>query len=71
MLIFRSEAHVDRWCTQHNMQRGALLKPETAWRLADEWFRNKAKPEWRRPTLEETEELFVRLGLTTPFWSLR
>ena len=71
MLIFRSEAHVDRWCELHNMSRGGLLKPKVAWQLADEWFRNKAKPDWQRHTLEETEELFTRLGLTDAFWKLR
>ena len=71
MLIFRSEAHVDRWCTLHNMAKGALMTPEKTWQLADAWFRNKAKPNWRRPTLEQTEELFQGLGLTDPFWSLR
>jgi hypothetical protein len=71
MLIFRSEAHVDRWCTIHNVPRGALIQPETLWRLADEWFRNKAQPDWERYTLEQTEALFRRLGLTEPFWTLR
>jgi hypothetical protein len=71
MLIFRSEAHVDRWCQLHNMPRGGLMQPETLWQLADEWFRNKAQPHWRRYTPDQTEELFQRLGLTEPFWSLR
>lgn len=71
MLIFRSEEHVDRWCRQRDLARGALLDPLTAWQLAYEWFRNKVKPDWRRHTLEETEALFKRLGLTDAFWSLR
>jgi hypothetical protein len=71
MLIFRSEAHVDRWCALYHMPRGALIRPDTLWRLADEWFRNKAQPDWQRYTLEQTEGLFRRLGLIDPFWSLR
>lgn len=71
MLIFRSEEHVDQWCRQHDLPRGATLTPDTAWQLAREWYQNKVKPDWRRHTLEEAEALFARLGLTSDFWNLR
>jgi hypothetical protein len=71
MLIFRSEDHIDRWCALHDLQRGATLTPQQTWQLADNWFRDKLKPEWRRHTLEETEELLARIGLVDSFWNLR
>lgn len=71
MLIFRSEDHVNRWCELHDLPPGQQLTVETAWRLAQAWYVNKAKPEWRRHTLEETEALFRQLGLTDSFWALR
>jgi hypothetical protein len=72
MLLFRSEEHVERWCESWRMPRGASLTLPNAWKLAQVWFdADRGKPEWRRFTLEETEAIFARLGLTGDFWSLR
>jgi len=54
------------------MPRGALLSPDTAWRLAAAWYApDRRHPAWRRRTLEETEALLAELGLTGDFWALR
>ena len=71
MLLFRFEEHIDRWCVARDMQRGGVLTPEQAWRLAYAWYRDKLKPDWRRHTLEEAEALLADIGLRGPFWSLR
>jgi hypothetical protein len=71
MLLFRSEEHVDRWCAARDLTRGAILTPEQGWRLADAWFRNKVRPDWRRHTLEEAEAVLAEIGLTGPLWNLR
>jgi hypothetical protein len=71
MLIFRSEEHVDEWCRQRDLPRGAVFDTATAWQLAYEWFARKAQPDWQRHTLEETEALFAKLGFTGAFWALR
>jgi hypothetical protein len=72
MLLFRDEEHVDRWCRQWRMERGAMLSLERAWRLAQAWFgADRAAPEWRRPPIDHVEALFASLGLQGPFWSLR
>ena len=71
MLLFRAEEHIDRWCTQWNQPRGGTLTIDQAWDLADAWYRNKMDPGWRRATVDETEDLLVKVGLTGPFWSLR
>jgi hypothetical protein len=71
MLLFRSEAHVDRWCQARDLPRGGILTPEQGWQLARGWYGDKVNPEWRRHTLEETESLLEGVGLTGPFWSLR
>jgi hypothetical protein len=70
MLAFRSEAHVDRWCTQRDIPRGATFPLEQAWRLGDAWYRDRLSPDWRRRTAEEAEALFAELGLTGAFWKL-
>lgn len=72
MLFFRSEEHIDRWCQQWQLPRGAVLSIDQAWRLAREWYGpDRRNPEWRRKTVDEVEALFAETGLTGAFWSLR
>ena len=71
MLLFRDEEHVHRWCEARDLKHGALITPEQTWQLALGWYRNKVKRDWRRHTLEETEELLRSIGLTDAFWNLR
>ena len=72
MLLFRSEGHVEKWCGDWNLARGASLSPEECWRLALVWFdADRGRPEWRRRTVEEAEAVFASLGLTSDFWRLR
>jgi hypothetical protein len=53
------------------MRRGAVISLDAAWRLAHGWYRDKSKPFWRPPTVEETAMLFDEVGLSGPFWSLQ
>ncbi len=71
MLLFRAEEHVDRWCAARGLERGATLTPLQGWQLAVGWYTDKLRPEWRRHTLEETEDLLAGVGLTGKFWDLR
>ena len=72
MLLFRDEEHIDRWCARWRMPRGATLTLDTGWRLAQAWHGpDRRDPQWRRYTVDETEELFLSLGLTGDFWRLR
>ena len=72
MLFFRGEEHVDHWCQQWQLPRGAMLSLEQAWRLAKAWFQaDRGAPDWRRPAVGEVESLFGSLGLTGAFWALR
>lgn len=71
MLLFRDEEHIDRWCRQWQLPRGATLTLETGWRLAQAWHGpDRRDPRWRRRTVEETEALFASLGLVGDFWRL-
>jgi hypothetical protein len=72
MLLFWDEEHVDRWCRQWQLPRGAILSLERAWQLAAAWFAaDRTAPDWQRQTVEEAEALLTSLDLTGPFWSLR
>jgi hypothetical protein len=72
MLVFRSEAHVEKWCKDWRMPRGAVLDLNTCWRLAEAWYgEDRRNPEWRRRTADEAKTLFTSLGLTSAFWNLQ
>ncbi len=72
MLFFRSEEHVKRWCQAWGFSPGAILSLDTGWRLARAWYApDRRRPEWRRRSLDETEQLFAELGLTSEYWNLR
>jgi hypothetical protein len=72
MLLFRSEEHVDKWCKDRNLPRGATLSLDQCWQLAVAWYSaDRRDPTWQRKTAEEAEALFAELGLSGPFWRLR
>ncbi len=71
MLFFRSEEHVARWRDTARPPASTVLSLDQAAQLADEWYRTKLAPDWRRRTAEEAEALFARLGLDPEFWRLR
>jgi len=68
MLAFRSETHVERWCEQRGLARGAVFSLEQAWALADAWHGDRLAPDWRRRTPAEAEALFADTGLSGDFW---
>ena len=71
MLLFRSEGLIDRWCAFRALPRGGTMTPEQCWQLAQAWYGDKLSPDWRRKTLDESEAVLSRVGLTGPFWQLR
>jgi Alkylmercury lyase len=71
MLAFRSEEHVDRWCEQRRVPKGAVFAPEQMWHVAHAWYGDRLAPDWRRKTPDEAQALFAEAGLTGPFWQVR
>jgi hypothetical protein len=70
MLLFRSEEHIERWRTERDIDRGAIVTVPQMWQLAEAWYQNRLDPEWRRRTPEEAQEVFGRVGLTGAFWKI-
>ena len=62
MLAFRSEAHVERWLEQRELERGAAFSAEQMWRLAHAWYANRLAPDWRRTTPDEAQAVFAEIG---------
>jgi hypothetical protein len=70
MLLFRSEEHIDRWCAQRRVERGAIFSLEQVNALARTWYTDKLSPEYRRKTAAEAQAAFEDVGLTGEFWRL-
>lgn len=62
---------MERWRGVWGAARGAVLTPPQTLSLAHAWYdQDRRDPSWRRHTKEETEAVFMRLGLVGPFWEV-
>jgi hypothetical protein len=68
MLVFRSEAHVDRWLA--GRQRGAVIPITQLAELAAAWWGDRLSPSWQPRTREQNQQILDRVGLVGPFWNL-
>jgi hypothetical protein len=68
MLLFRSEAHVDRWLA--GRERGAVISITKLAELAAAWWGDRLSPDWQPHTREQNQAILTGIGLTDPFWSL-
>lgn len=68
MLIFRSEAHVDRWLG--GRERGAVIPVTKLAELATAWWADRLSPGWQPHTREQNQAILDSLGLTGAFWRL-
>jgi len=68
MLFFRSEEHVDQWCTANEVLKRPLISIDQLWQLAVTWYGNRLTLESRRPAPEEMVQIFSEIGLEGPFW---
>jgi hypothetical protein len=48
---------------------GEALSLETVWTLAQAWYGDRLRPEFRGRSHAEAEAIFRRVGLTSAFWS--
>jgi hypothetical protein len=68
MLFFRSEGSLNEWLTSQNAERGAVLTIPQVWDLSQRWYHNRLSPEYHGRTVEQVQEIFRELGLTSAFW---
>jgi hypothetical protein len=68
MLVFRSEAHVDRWLA--GRPAGATIPITKLAELANAWWGDRVSPDWQPHTREQNQAILDQLGLTGPFWRL-
>ena len=68
MLLFRSEAHVDRWLAGRD--KGAVVPIVKLAELAAAWWDDRLSATWQPRTRDQNQAILDRLGLTGAFWSL-
>lgn len=68
MLLFRSEEHVDQWCSMRGLAHGAVFTPEQLWMVSQSWYGRRLARDWRRFTPDEAQAVFDSAGLTGGFW---
>ena len=68
MLVFRSEAHVDRWLA--GRPRGVVIPINKLADLATAWWSSRLAPDWQPRGRAESQAILEELGLTGPFWNL-
>jgi hypothetical protein len=68
MLLFRSEAHVDRWLG--GRRKGAVVPISQLAELAARWWGDRLSPDWQPHIREQNQAILEGVGLTGPFWSL-
>lgn len=70
MLFFRSEEALDQWLVSKQTERGAVFSIPQLWELSQRWYQDRLSPEYHGRTLEQMQEIFKEVGLTSEFWSL-
>ena len=68
MLLFRSEAHVNRWLGERD--KGAVVPITKLAELAAAWWSDRLAPDWQPHTREQNQAILDGIGLTGSFWSL-
>jgi hypothetical protein len=69
-LLFRSEEDITTWCVRTGQPRGETLTLAQTWELAQRWYHDRLRPDFRGRAPDEAQRIFQQLGLTSPAWSL-
>jgi len=68
MLFFRSEELLNEWLASRQLERGAVLSISKLWELSQRWYHNRMSPEYHGRNMEQVQEIFKEVGLTSGFW---
>jgi hypothetical protein len=68
MLFFQSEEMLKEWLTSNHAERGAVLSIPQLWDLSQRWYQDRMSPNYHGRTVEQVQQIFKDVGLTTEFW---
>jgi hypothetical protein len=70
VLPFRSATDISDWCARHHQPQGEPVPLRQVARLARIWYGQHARPDWRKWTVDEAQDIFAQAGLRSSFWNL-
>ena len=68
MLLFQSEAWIDKWCKRNNLDRGEVLTINQVWELSKLWYDKRLSLDYHGRSIEQAQEIFRQVGLKSEFW---
>jgi hypothetical protein len=68
MLLFQSEAWIDKWCKRNKLVRGEVLTLDQVWELSKLWYGNRMSIDYHGRSMEQVAEIFRQAGLRSSFW---
>ena len=68
MLFFRSEENLALWLESKKVPRGAVLSVDQVWELSQRWYHNRLSLDYHGRSMEQVQQIFAELGLTSEFW---
>ena len=71
MQLFRSEEDVEEWSRATGVPVGEVFSVEQLWELARRWYDDRLRPDWRRRSIDERQQILTEVGLVSPAWQLR
>jgi hypothetical protein len=66
--FFRSEEYLEKWLISNQALRGAVFSVPQLWKLSQLWYHNRMSPDYHGRTLEQIQQIFREVGLTSEFW---
>lgn len=70
MLLFEHEDQVAEWSARHRIPRGDVQPVAKVLELAQRWYGEHLRPDWRKKSVAEARALFAELGFVHPVWNL-
>jgi hypothetical protein len=70
MLFFQSEETLNEWLASRKAEAGAVFSIRQLWELSQRWYQDRMSPEYHGRTVEQVQEIFTELGLTSTFWQI-
>jgi Alkylmercury lyase len=70
VLPFRSNAQTEDWCRRYGIPMGEAVSVQRVADLAREWYGSHGDRNWRKWSVDQAQEIFSRVGLTSEFWRL-
>ncbi|HEX9333524.1 MAG TPA: hypothetical protein VF896_16645 [Anaerolineales bacterium] len=61
---------MNRWLASRKAEAGAVLSVSQLWELSQHWYQDRMSPEYHGRTVEQVQEIFKEVGLTSSFWQV-